>query len=133
KAMVTGERFDLGIFLQILGRDVLNVVIDCENRLCRIRDSGGADLLELWNHGAGVVMGHDVARTNGNKITCAHHGSRSEAISVSCGNFLDECEIHINLNEVVSDHRKKPVRRTSTINCPRITSSPPACRGTSQY
>ena len=89
-----GERFDLGVFLQILRRDILNVVIDREHRLRRIRDRGRADLLELWNHGAGVVMRHDMARTNRNEISGAHDGSRRKSISVSCGNFLDEREAH---------------------------------------
>jgi hypothetical protein len=74
----------------------LNVVIDGEDRLRRIRDRRCADLLELRNHRAGVVVRHHMARTNRNKISGAHHGSRCESIRVSCGDFLDECEAHIN-------------------------------------
>ncbi len=84
------ERFDLGVLLQILRRDILNVVIDGEHRLRRIRDRRGADLLELWDHRAGIVMRHHVARTNRNEIAGAHHGSRGESISVTCSNLLNE-------------------------------------------
>ncbi len=56
------ERFDLGVLLQILRRGVLNVVVDREHRLRRIGNLRRADLLELWNHRAGVVMRHHMAR-----------------------------------------------------------------------
>ena len=82
-AMLFRERFDLCVLLQILRRDVLNVVINREYRLRRIRDLRRADLLELRNHRAGVVMRHDMARTNRNKIPGAHHRSRRQSISVS--------------------------------------------------
>ena len=94
-AVLFRERLDLGVLLQILRRDVLNVVIDREDRLRRIRDHGGADLLKLWNHRAGVVVRHDMARTNRNEIPGAHHGSRGESISVSRGNFLNKREAHM--------------------------------------
>src|ERR1700682_1416343 len=89
-----GERFDPGVLLQILRRDILNVVIDGKDWLRRICNRGGADLLELWNHGAGVVMRHHMTRTNRNEISRADHGSRGESISVSRGNLLDEREAH---------------------------------------
>jgi hypothetical protein len=40
-------------------------------------------------------MCHYMARTNRNEIAGAHHGSRSESISVSRGNLLDEREAHV--------------------------------------
>src|SRR4029077_17310931 len=92
-----GERFNLGVLLQILRRDILNVVIDREHRLCRIRDCRGTDLLELWNHGTGVVVRHHMERTDRNEIAGAHHSSRGESISVSCSNLLDERETHIKM------------------------------------
>ena len=90
-----GERFDLGVLLQILRRDILNVVIDGEDRLRRIRDRRRADLLKLRNHRAGIVMRHHMTRPNRNEISRADHGSRGESVSVSRGNFLDEREAHI--------------------------------------
>ena len=89
-AVLGGERLDLGVLLQVLRRDILDVVIDGEDRLRRIRDRRRADLLELWNHRAGVVMRHDMARPNRNEISRAHDSARGESISMSCGNFLDE-------------------------------------------
>src|SRR5205823_11332603 len=94
-AVLAGKRFNLGVLLQILRRDILNVVIDGEYRLRWVRDRGRADLLELWDHRAGVVMRHHMTRANRNKIACPHHRIRSEPISMPCGNFLDECEAHI--------------------------------------
>ena len=67
-----GERFDLRVLLQILRRDILNVVIDGEYRLRWIRDLRRADLLKLWNHRAGVVMRHHMARPNRDEIARAH-------------------------------------------------------------
>src|ERR1700682_4106782 len=92
-----GERFDLGVLLQVLWGNVLDVVIDREHRLRRIGDRRGADLLEFWNHRAGVVMRQHMARTNRNKISGAHYGARSESVSMTCGNFFDERQIHISL------------------------------------
>src|SRR5205814_9337353 len=89
-SVFVGERFNLGVLLKVLRRDILNVVIDCEHWLRRIRDRGGADLLELWNYGARVVMRHHMARTNGNEISGTDHGSRGESIRVSCGNLLNK-------------------------------------------
>src|SRR6266404_4900069 len=105
-AVLPAERFYLGVFLEILRRDILNVVIDCENRLRRIGDGGGADLFELWNYCAGIVVRHHVTRANRNEISCAYDRARSKSVSVSCGNFLDERETHIN----------SPDTRLSTIN-----------------
>src|SRR5437868_15354766 len=89
-AMLAGECFDLRVLLEVLRRDILNVVINGEHRLRRIRYGRGADLLELRNHSAGIVMRHDVAWPNRNKISCARGRARSKYVSVSCGNFLDE-------------------------------------------
>jgi len=60
--VLLGERFDLRVLLQILRRDILNVMIDGEDRLRWIRNLCRADLLKLWDHRAGVVMRHDMAR-----------------------------------------------------------------------
>src|SRR5207248_5505778 len=86
-SVFTRERFNLGVLLQILGRDILNVVIDGEYRLRWVRDRRRADLLELWDHRAGVVMRHHMTRANRNKIAGVHHRIRSESISVPCGNL----------------------------------------------
>jgi hypothetical protein len=95
EAMFAAERFDPGVLLQILWRDILNVVIDREHRLRRIRDRGRADLLKLWNHGAGVVVRHHMARTNRNEISRAHLGARGKSVSVSRRDLLDERQAHI--------------------------------------
>src|SRR5439155_4580415 len=65
-----------------------------EHRLRRIGDRRRADLLKLWNHRAGVVVGHHMARTNRNKIATANHLARSESIRVACSDFLNEREAH---------------------------------------
>ena len=83
------ERFDLRVLLQILRRDVLNVVIDREYRLRWIRDLRRADLLELRNHRAGVVMRHDMARPNRDKIARAHDRAGRKSIRVSRRNLLN--------------------------------------------
>jgi hypothetical protein len=75
--------------------------------LRRIGDFCRADLLEFWNHGAGVVVRHDMTRTNRNKIAGPHYRSRGESISVPRGNLLDEREAHI----------KTLNNQLSTINC----------------
>ncbi len=90
------ERFDIGVLLQIFRRDVLNIVIDGEHRLRRIGDRGRADLLELWNHRAGVVMRHDVTRPNRDKVATPHHRIRSEPVRMASGNLLNEGETHNN-------------------------------------
>src|SRR5450432_3401142 len=92
------ERLNLGVLLEVLRRDILNVVIDGEDRLRRIGNRGGSDLLELWNHGAGVVMRHHMARPNRDEISRAHDCTRSEPIRMPCGNFLDEREAHISFS-----------------------------------
>ena len=58
--------------------------------LRRIGNSRRADLFEFRDHGAGVVMRHDMARTNRNEISGPHHGSRGKSISVPCSNLFDE-------------------------------------------
>src|SRR6266404_2399281 len=95
-AVLAGERLNLGVLLQILRRDVLNVVIDRENRLRRIGDFRRADLFEFWNDRAGVVMRHHMARTNRNEIARAYYSARSKSIRMTRGNLLDQRETHIN-------------------------------------
>ena len=92
--LLAGKRFDFGVLLQILRCRVLNVVIDRENRLPRIRDRRRADLLELRHDRGGVVVRHDMARPNRNEISRAHHGSRREPIGMSRRNFFDERKAH---------------------------------------
>ena len=75
----SGERVDLRILPQIFRRHVLNIVIDREYRLRRISDFRRADLLELGNHRAGVVVRHHMTRPNRNEIPRANHRSGSQA------------------------------------------------------
>src|SRR3954451_9033148 len=63
-SMLFRERLDLVVFLQIFRSDILNVVIDGENWLRWVSDFGRADLFEFWDNRAGVVMRHDVTRTD---------------------------------------------------------------------
>src|SRR5438105_12236640 len=100
--MLSGERFDVRVLLQIFRRDILNVVIDGEHRLCGICDRRSADLFELWNYRAGIVVRHHMTRTNRDEIASPHHGSHGESISVSRGNLLDEREAHISFFYVKS-------------------------------
>ena len=95
--MLASERFDPGVLLQILRRNILNVVIDGEHRLRRIRNRSRADLFELGNHSAGVVVRHDMTRANRNEIAGADHRSRSQSVSVTRSNLLNERETHISL------------------------------------
>src|SRR6266481_7446396 len=101
-AVLPAERFYLGVFLEILRRDILNVVIDCENRLRRIGDGGGADLFELWNYCAGIVVRHHVTRANRNEISGAHDSFRREAVSVTCSNLFYERQAHNRLSTINS-------------------------------
>jgi hypothetical protein len=94
-AVFVRERFDLGVLLQILRRDVLNVVIDREHGLRRIRDRRCSDLLELRNYGAGVVVRHHMTRANRDKIAASHHRAGSESIRMSCRNLLNQSQAHI--------------------------------------
>ena len=79
----SGERFDLCILFKIFRRYVLNVVINREDRLRRISNFRRANLLELGNYRAGVVVCHDMTRPNGNKIPSANYRAGRESVSVS--------------------------------------------------
>src|SRR5437667_11175827 len=89
------ELLDVRVLLQILWRNILNVVVDGEHRLRRIGDRRRADLLELWDHRTGVVMRHDMARTNRNEIATTDHRAGSESISVALSDFFEWREAHI--------------------------------------
>src|SRR5207302_10352739 len=84
------------------GRRVLNIVIDRKDRLRRIGNLGRADLFELRNNRAGIVMRHDMARTNGNKISRAHNRPSRESVSMSRGNLFNESQTHVRLSIPVS-------------------------------
>ena len=90
-AVLIRERFDLRVLRQIFRRSVLDVVIDREDRLCRICNRGCADLLEFRNHRAGVVVRHHMARANRNEIAAAHDGARRESIRVTRRNLFNKC------------------------------------------
>ena len=89
-----GEHLDLCILLQIFRRNVLNVVINREYRLRRIRDFRRANLFELGNHRAGVVMRHDMTRPNRNKIPRANHRGGRQSISVLCRDLFYKRKTH---------------------------------------
>jgi len=61
-AVFASKLLDVCILLQILRRNVLNIVIDGEHRLRWIGDCRRADLFELGNYCAGVVVRHDMPR-----------------------------------------------------------------------
>src|SRR5438067_77640 len=94
-AVFTSERLDLRVFRQIFRRSILDVVIDGEDRLRRIGDRRRPDLLELWNHRAGVIMGHHVARANRDEIATANQRARSKSISVASSNLLNQRQAHM--------------------------------------
>src|SRR5205085_10109882 len=75
-------------------RGVLNIVIDREDRLRWIRDFRSADLFELWNDRAGVVVRHHVTRPDGNEIARAHDLSLRKSIRMSRRNFLNQRQTH---------------------------------------
>ena len=95
-AVLVRERFDLRVLRQILRRSVLDVVIDREDRLRRIRDRGCADLLELSesprpcchasSHGA------DESRRNLRLRTTV---PARQSIRVPRRNFLNKRQTHI--------------------------------------
>src|SRR6266567_130637 len=89
-AVFTSECLDLRVFGQIFRRSVLDVVIDCEDRLRWICDRCRPDLLELWNHGAGVVVRHHVTWANRDEIATANHRARSKSIRVTTSNLLNQ-------------------------------------------
>ena len=88
--VLAGELLDLGVLAQVLRRLVLDVVVDGEDGLARIVDLRRADLLELGDHGGGVVMGHHVPGTDGHEIAGAHGLPGLEAHGVAGGDLLDE-------------------------------------------
>ena len=55
---------NLGVFAEVFWSDILNVVIDRKDGLRWISDFRRADLLELWNDCACVVVSHHVAWTD---------------------------------------------------------------------
>ena len=93
--MLASECLDFGVLLQILRRNVLNVVIDRENRLRRIGNRSRADLFELGNYRAGVVVRHDMTRTNRNEIAGMNCRAGRKSIRVTRGNLFDESQTHI--------------------------------------
>src|SRR5882724_579710 len=93
-AVLAGERFDLGVLLQILRCDILNVVIDSEHWLPWIADRCRADLLELWDHRAGIVMRHHMARADRDEVATPHLCSGRKSIRMTRRNLLDKGEAH---------------------------------------
>ena len=63
------ELFDAGIFLEVGLAVVLDIVIQREHRLAGIRHRSGPYALELAHDGAGVVMGENVSRLDGDIVT----------------------------------------------------------------
>src|SRR6476660_5246769 len=90
-AVLARERLDLRILRQIFGRSILDVVIDREHWLCRISNRRRADLLELRNHRAGVVVRHYMARANRDEIAAVHLCSRSKSVRMTTSNLLNQC------------------------------------------
>ena len=55
---------NLSVFAEVFWSDILNVVIDRKDGLRWISDFRRADLLELWNDCASVIVSHHVAWTD---------------------------------------------------------------------
>src|SRR5204862_4110309 len=66
-----------------------------ENRLRRIGNRSRADLFELGNYRAGVVVRHDMTRTNRNEIAGMNCRAGRKSIRVTRGNLFDERKTHI--------------------------------------
>ena len=114
-ALIARERFNLRVLLQILRSDILNVVINREHRLRRIRDRCCADLSELRHHRAGVVVRHHMTRTNRDEIPRAHHGAGSKSISMACGNFFNKRQTHDHFSFCLGRRQFPRMALTSTI------------------
>ena len=106
-AVLARERFDLRVFRQIFRRSILNVVVDGEHRLRRIGDRRRADLLELRDHRAGVVVRHHMTRTNRNEVAAAHLCARSKSVRMTPRNLLNKCKSHITLG-LPATHTNQP-------------------------
>src|SRR5262249_52452100 len=94
-AVLVRERLDLCILRQVVGRSILDVVIDREDGLCWIRNRCCADLFKFRNHSAGVVVRHDVTRANRNEITAADYCAGRKSIRMTRRNFFDKCKAHM--------------------------------------
>ena len=67
----------LAYLAEVLRRGVLNVVIDGEHRLARIVNRRRADLLELRDDRAGVVVRHHVLGADRDEVAGAAPGRSS--------------------------------------------------------
>src|SRR5437868_15067406 len=87
--MFPGEGIDFGVLLQILRRDILNIMIDGEDRLRWIRDLRRADLPKLWNNRAGVIMRHHMTRPNRHEFACVADFARRKSIGLYRRNLIN--------------------------------------------
>src|SRR5436190_21310611 len=92
--MFAGESLDLRVLGQIFRRSILDVMIDGEHWLRRICDRSRADLLELRDHRAGVIVGHYMTWTNRDEIATANRRARRESISMTRRNLLNQRQSH---------------------------------------
>ncbi len=91
--LFTGKRLDGGVFGQVLGRVVLDVVIEREHRLLRIVDARGSDGAELRHHRSRVVVGHHVVGSHREVITRDQPSGRPIRHVRLC-DLLDDCLTH---------------------------------------
>ena len=66
---------DFCILSKIVGRDILDVVVNRKHRLIRIEDARGTNRLELRNHRARVVVRHDVLGADHHELALTHDGA----------------------------------------------------------
>jgi hypothetical protein len=89
-AMLFRERVDLRVLAEVLRRDVLDVVIDREHGLTRVVDAGRADLFELGDDRARVVVRHHVLRPDRHEVARAHELAGREAHRVARRDLFDK-------------------------------------------
>ena len=92
------KRLDLGVLAEVLGRGVLNVVVDGKDRLARVMDLESAvaahDRLELAHDRRRVVVGHDVLGADVDVVPGVGLPARFQPGRVSRGDFLDDGLMH---------------------------------------
>ena len=93
-ALLRREGCNSGVLLEVLRRCILNIVIDRENRLARVRDRGRADLFELRHYRRGVVVRHDMPRANRNEIPGAHGRPSRQSVCMPRRNFFNQSKAH---------------------------------------
>jgi hypothetical protein len=92
--LLPGEGFDELVLGEIGLGTVLNIVIEGEDGLRRVGHPLGTDGAELGQHGAGVVVGHDVRRSHRHHLPREHFRSLFETHRVRLNDFFSDRLCH---------------------------------------